>query len=102
MQTIPYKNTSIHLLHYHRRNHDQMVKKITNNVTGLLYRPDLDYLETRIKNRPHCRGNHHIKNMIQLLKGIRYDVKVSPHDVNKCTLNPLIESLKSLKDIKDK
>lgn len=101
MHTIPYKNTSIHLVHYHQRNHDQMVKKITNNVTGLLYNPELVHLETLIKNKPTCPGNHHVKKMIQLLKGTRYDVKVYPHDVNKCTLNPLIELLKSLKDIKD-
>lgn len=97
MHTIPYKNTSIHLVHYHHRNHDQMVKKITNNVTGLLYRVDLDYLETLIKNNPCCPGNHHIKNMILLLKGNRFDLQDIPHDCNKCTLNPLIELLTSLK-----
>lgn len=101
MYNLPYKNSSIHLIHYHHRDHNQLVKKITNNVTGLLYKPELVYLQNLIKEKPQTPGEHHIKKMIQLLQGARFDVTVCSHDVNKCTLNPLIELLKSLKDIKD-
>lgn len=63
-----YYLTSICLVHYHSRNLEQIKKKIINNVIGLGYENDLEYLKRLIEENPICDGNHHVKSLIRLLE----------------------------------
>ena len=63
-----YKLTDLCLVHYHCRNMEQMKKKIINNVKGLDYEVDLEYLKNVIKENPNAHGSHHINNMIKILE----------------------------------
>lgn len=64
-----YHLTKLCLVHYHRRNFEQMKKKILNNITGLGYHNDLNFLKNLIKNNPGCAGFHHVNNQINVLEG---------------------------------
>jgi len=64
-----YHLTKICLVHYHCRNIEQMKKKILNNITGLGYHNDLNYLKNLINTNPNCAGNHHVKYQISILEG---------------------------------
>ena len=64
-----YHLTKLCLVHYHSRNIEQMKKKILNNITGLGYHNDLNFLKNLINFNPNCDGNHHVKNQINVLEG---------------------------------
>jgi hypothetical protein len=64
-----YHLTKICLVHYHSRNLEQMRKKILNNITGLGYHNDLNFLKNLILSNPDCSGNHHVKHQINILEG---------------------------------
>jgi hypothetical protein len=74
-----YHLTKLCLVHYHARNVEQMKKKILNNVTGLGYHNDLNFLKNLIQNNPHCSGNHHVRNQINVLEGNYY---LEVHNIN--------------------
>jgi hypothetical protein len=63
-----YHLTKICLVHYHFRNLEQIKKKIINNVIGLGYENNLNYLKNLINENPSCNGNHHVKSLINLLE----------------------------------
>jgi hypothetical protein len=67
-----YHLTKICLVHYHCRNFEQMRKKVLNNITGLGYYNDLNFLKNLISSNPNCAGNHHVKNQINILEGTYY------------------------------
>ena len=60
-----YHLTDLCLVHYHDRNKDQIIKKIENNVKGLGYKIDLNYLKKLDEN---CCGNHHVRRLIDILE----------------------------------
>ena len=60
---IPTDNfllTNIVLIHYHHRNINQHKKKNINNLLGLGYIIDENYLKKIIVENPSCEGIHHI------------------------------------------
>ena len=83
-----YHLTKICLVHYHFRNLEQMKKKIINNVTGLGYDFNLDYLRNLINTRPNCDGNHHVRSAIQVLENT-YIFPTRPIDEHAIDLNVL-------------
>lgn len=68
--------TQICLIHFHCRNLIQIKKKIINNVSGLGYECNLDYLINLINNNPNCMGNHHVKSLIRILHN-DFDINIS-------------------------
>lgn len=83
-----YHLTKLCLVHYHSRNVEQMKKKILNNVTGLGYHNDLNFLKNLIQNSPHCSGNHHVRNQINVLEGT-YSLGVHTINGNEIDLTVL-------------
>jgi hypothetical protein len=64
-----YFLTKIHLVHYHFRNIEQLKKKILNNIIGLGYENNIEYLQNLLHNNPNCNGNHHVRSQIKVLEG---------------------------------
>jgi hypothetical protein len=99
MYDLTFSCSDICLVHYHSRNHNQMIKKIKNNVQGLHLPLNLSFLKSLIKQNPKHHGNHHIKNMIKILKDD--NVSFQPHVVSTSnqpiSLHPIIEFLKETK-----
>ena len=83
--------TKICLVHYHYRNLEQMKKKILNNILGLGYRNDLNYLYNLLHNNKNCAGFHHVKAQIDILENKYllplYDINVD--DKNNISIEPL-------------
>jgi hypothetical protein len=79
MENNNYHLTKICLIHYHYRNLEQMKKKILNNITGLGYINDLNYLHNLINNNKTCPGFHHVNAQIQVLEN-RYVLPI--YDIN--------------------
>jgi len=92
IHTNDFHLTNICLVHYHWRNLEQMKKKILNNITGLGYPNNLDYLRDLINRAPMCSGNHHVRNQINVLEG-RYSLPVSGVDNNSISIKNLKERI---------
>jgi len=69
-----YFVSNLCLVHFHRRNSEQFQKKVRNNVQGLGYSWDLEFLR-----RLPLRGNgfHHVQTAICMLEG-RYQFPYDP------------------------
>jgi len=65
-----YESTDLYLIHFHQRTSDQHKKKIHNNITGLGYIIDINYLENLPKN---IDGYHHVNMCLELLKNENKD-----------------------------
>ena len=95
-ETNDFLMTDLVLLHYHTRSHEQMIKKITNNCSGLGYPVnDVNLLSTLPW---YSAGGHHIANRIKILNGT-YAITIVPPQTD-CTdanisLQPMIEHMKS-------
>ena len=63
-----YILTDLHLIHYHKREDQQHKAKIKNNILGLGYRMDIDYLKQLLATKPQCPGGHHVKMAIYMLQ----------------------------------
>jgi hypothetical protein len=63
--THNYVLSDLYLIHYHKRSDVQHKKKIVNNVLGLGYQMNIDYLKSLHNS---CPGIHHVKNAIQMLE----------------------------------
>jgi hypothetical protein len=88
-----YLLTKICLVHYHARNNEQLKTKILNNITGLGYHNNLEFLKNLIKTNPSCPGNHHVRHQINVLEG-KFSLYV--HNINnkEIDLTPLKEQIK--------
>jgi hypothetical protein len=80
-----YHLTKLCLVHYHYRNIDQMKKKILNNIQGLGYINDLQYLKNLINTTNNCIGNHHVQSQIDVLEN-KYSIPLHHIDPNNKTL----------------
>ena len=66
--TNNYKMSDLVLIHYHKRNYEQLGKKTLNNVVGLGYDPNnLKQLKQLVESG--CDGYHHILRRIDILNG---------------------------------
>ena len=83
-----YHLSKICLVLYHYRHVEQMKKKILNYILGFEYKNNLVFLENLIKNDPHCNGNHHIKNQINVLNNT-FQLKYRPNNDTDIILTPL-------------
>lgn len=66
---VPVSNylcSDLHLIHYHVRSHNQVLKKTHANVTGLGYPLDIELLK-KLSNNSAC-GIHHIDRMINIME----------------------------------
>ena len=97
MENNNYQLTKICLIHYHYRNLEQMKKKILNNITGLGYINDLNYLHNLLNNNKTCPGSHHVNSQIQVLENRYvlpiYDINVN--DPENILLTPLKDRVRS-------
>jgi len=85
-----YYLTKICLVHYHARNMEQIKKKILNNVIGLGYENNLQYLE----NLPEIsNGYHHVLSQIKVLKN-EYVFPFQPIYVSEISLKPLQDRIR--------
>lgn len=67
-KTQNYKLSDLVLIHYHKRNYNQISKKTYNNVKGLGHDPDnLEQLKKTAEIG--CSGIHHVKRRIDILNG---------------------------------
>lgn len=69
-----YILSDLHLIHYHKRNHGQMLKKNMANIIGLGYPNNLKDLTHICKTNPHSSGIHHINHAIKLLENPDYNL----------------------------
>jgi hypothetical protein len=65
-----------------------MKKKILNNITGLGYNNNLEFLKDLINKNEKCMGNHHIKNQINVLEG-NFRLNVHGNNNSQIDLNLL-------------
>ena len=65
VQVMDYKMTKLYLIHYHQREHSQVLKKIHNNVSGLGH--DSDNLK-KLQRLGGVPGHHRISQQISILK----------------------------------
>jgi len=95
MVSDDYYLSNLCLVHYHQRNIEQIKKKILNNILGLGYKNDLDYLKNLLINNPKVAGFHHVINQIDVLQGnfklhtrnnMNKDIDINS---NKIDINPL-------------
>lgn len=63
--TNDYILSDLYLIHYHQRSDAQHKKKIINNVLGLGYEMNIDYLKSLHKE---CSGFHHVNMCIHMLE----------------------------------
>jgi hypothetical protein len=93
-QTDDYLLTDLCLVHYHCRNLEQMKKKVINNVKGLGYDTrDISHLQENI----HGVGYHHVRHMIDILKGeFTINTNSKKDGKNIVSLNPLAEFISGL------
>jgi hypothetical protein len=88
-----YFFTNLCLIHFHQRNMNQMLKKIYNNVSGLNYNTEnIESLKEEIIKNPRCQGNHHIRNLINVLEN-NYSLdfrNVESHFIDLSEFNTLI------------
>jgi hypothetical protein len=99
MYDLTFSCSDICLVHYHSRNHNQMIKKIKNNVQGFNLPLNLSFLESLIEQKPNYPGNHHIKKMIKILKddNVSFQPPVVSISDQHISLHPIIEFLKEIK-----
>ena len=81
-----YHLTKICLIHFHARNLEQMKKKILNNIIGLGYENNINYLQNLVNINKDCAGNHHVKNQMEILENT-YKLPISHSDKNHIDLS---------------
>jgi hypothetical protein len=89
-----YYPTDICLVHYHCRNKEQMKKKILNNVLGLGYKNDIQFLKNLLLENPDCCGNHHVKYQILVLEN-KFNINISSIDRTDILLYPLADRIRN-------
>jgi hypothetical protein len=67
LNTNDYHLTNICLLHYQYRNLNQVKEKTYNNIIGLGYHNNLEYLRNEIDRNACCEGHHHVSIQIDIL-----------------------------------
>ena len=77
--TNNHYKTNLCLIHYHCRNLEQIKKKILNNILGLGYKNDLNFL-IELQKTQHVKGIHHVNNQIAVLKN-EFIIHPSNNDV---------------------
>lgn len=60
--------TNISFIHYKYRNLEQILNKIKNNIIGLGYKYDYEWLKKYIKENPRCLGYDNIINQINIFE----------------------------------
>jgi hypothetical protein len=70
IRTSHYILSHLYLIHYHFRSKIQHDKKVLNNILGLGYKTDVNYLK---KLPASCMGRHHVKFCIELLENPNRD-----------------------------
>lgn len=65
VQVVNYKMTNLHLIHYHQREHSQVLKKVSNNITGFGH--DAHNLK-KLQNLGNVPGHHRVSQQISILK----------------------------------
>lgn len=92
-QTTNYELSNLCLIHYHCRNLEQMKKKIYNNVVGLGYPPfNLNQLKKIIRENPHCGGNHHVTNQINVITK-KYAFECNIHEPDDIVISEIAEKI---------
>jgi len=93
-----YFLTDIVLIHYHCRNFEQMIKKVTSNVTGLGHPLNKIVLSDVLASNPNADGGHHIKHMINILDNkFKICTRLSDKDKKKSIcLKPIINYILNL------
>ena len=74
MGHFKYILSDVYLIHYHRRNHLQMIKKNIANLSGFGYPINLKDLTHICKTTPNISGIHHIIQAIKLLENPAYNL----------------------------
>ena len=81
-----YYLTNLCLIHFHCRNLEQMKKKVLNNINGLGYENNIDYLKKLLEININCPGNHHVKYQIKILENT-FKLNVSSSNKNNINLS---------------
>ena len=90
-----YVLTRLCLVHFHKRNLDQIKKKIYNNLKGLGYPPfDLEFLKARQHDHNYA-GIHHIIFQVEVLEN-RFTIGKSEKNENDISLEPLNNLIKMI------
>ena len=98
-KTDNYKLSELALLHYHKRNYNQITKKTFNNVKGLGYDPDnLEELK-RLSEKKGVSGSHHVRRRISILNGNFLKEKMIDNNLEKRHLVDLSPFIKFLEKI---
>lgn len=90
VQVVDYKMTKLYLIHYHQREHSQVLKKIYNNVSGL--GNDADDLE-KLQKLGNIPGHHRVSQQISILKDKSKNMGPKlRHDIaNKFSLKSIVD-----------
>ena len=90
-----YFLSNLCLVHFHKRNFEQIMKKTYNNIVGLGYNPyNLAYLENIC--RLGLEGGHHVDRQIKILKKT-FVLDVEKEEKMDILLNPLNDTIGQLK-----
>ena len=93
-QTTNFVLTDLCLVHYHCRNLEQMKKKVINNVKGLGF--DATNI-TDLRKNTEGVGNHHVRHMIEILKGdFTINTNSKKNGQNMVSLKPLADFIGGL------
>lgn len=83
-----YISTKLAIIHYHTRSEAQIRKKITNNILGLGYKIQLDFLKKLVEDSKEnlFPGKHHVIQAISILenpgKKIGPDIHENPSGIS--------------------
>jgi hypothetical protein len=96
INTNNFQETELCLVHFHRRLNEHMRKKIINNVLGLGYKMDIEFLTNLLIKNPKTGGFHHVKHALDLLKNPNKDLghSLQQPNQNHISLKELLEKMK--------
>lgn len=84
INTNDYIKTSLYLIHFSNRSDEQFKKRVRNNISGLGYQFNIQYLNKLI-NRKGIIGYHHVQSAIDIIKNTTKDfgpVLKKPKDID--------------------
>jgi len=84
--TYDYYKTNLCLIHFHCRNLNQIKKKVLNNILGLGYENNLEYL-IELNKKDDVKGIHHVNNQIAILTN-NFKMEISHNDIQYIDLVP--------------
>ena len=88
-----YLLTDICLVHYHHRSIEQMKKKIMNNVSGLGYSTDPEFIRDITENNKSVPGVHHVHNLYHLQRNSYGLPLYDYNDGNLINIEPLAQRI---------